>query len=567
MEGTTALPPARGQIDFFGYWDSLGFFESLQAVLPPEFYVLFQIARIIFSEETTCDAFDAIEEISREEFVYKPDRKESIQVNRLERVAPVSDRMELDMFRKIYELKKALPRELAMPDEIFDMKLFTKTLMVQRFYESEADSFKPITTSRDQKGKDANRFEQKFYILLDRSPSMESKMRSFYSKCIVAEFLRRKLNSKAKLYYRPFDSKPGELMKVEKREDFPGLIEEVLLTTTGGKSTNIEAAIYRALKDIKFEKEMLNAEILVVTDGISKINRNKLRQDLKGVKLHVLKVGDDLPEPEYFDIEKGLKDENIGFDPSMINIREIHRKVKMDRGGANVSRLSITEKRIYRFIFDCSDKMSKDLRSISEKFVQIADLDSTNLYALSDETLEYIGASVERFEGVDSSDLEFNEKTRLYKQVHFLYQYVEMFLVNGSSGNQTLNQYHQRLFDLKLKLMKDPDIYFTFTQVKEMKEEKDLMKLAKKDMRQMLKKMQLEHRKLSIKEMRQGQLIFTMDVGGEGSMGQYLLLMFIKLMQFLKRVVTYPFRSRKGERAAARDKKEKKADRESRRAS
>jgi hypothetical protein len=564
VEGNVGFAPARGQMDFFGYWDSLGFFENLQAVLPRDFYVLFEIARIIFSEETSCDAFDAIEEISREEFVYKPDRKESIQVNRLERIAPVSDRMELDMFRKIYELKKALPRELAMPDEIFDMKLFTKTLMVQKFYESEADSFKPITTSRDQRGKDANRFEQKFYILMDRSPSMESKMRTFYAKCIVAEFLRRKLNSKAKLYYRPFDSKPGELTKVEKREDFSGLIEDVLLTVTGGKSTNIEAAIYRAINDIKFDKEMLNAEILIVTDGISKINRNKLRQDLKGIKLHVLKVGDDLPEPEYFEIEKGLKDENIGFDPSMINIREIHRKVKMDRGGANTSRLSITEKRIYRYIFDCSDKMSKDLRSISEKFIQIGDLDTTNLYTLSDETLEYIGTSVEKFEGIDSSGLEFNDKTRLYKQVHFLYQYVEMFLDNGSGDNQALRRHHQRLFDLKLKLMKDPDIYFTFTQVKEMKEEKDLMKMAKKEIRQMLKKMQLEHRKLSIKEMKQGQLIFTMDVGGEGSMGQYLMLMFIKLMQFLKRVVTYPFRPRDTSKPAG---KEKKAAGESRRAS
>ncbi len=540
--------PARGQVEFFGYWDSLGFFETIQAVLPPEFYVLFDIARIIFSEELTCDAFDAIEEICRDETVYRPDRKESIQVNRLERIAPVSDKMELDMFRKINELKKALPRELAMPDEVFDMKLFTKTLMVQKFYESEADSFKPISTSRDQKGKDANRFEQKFYLLLDRSPSMESKMRIFYSKCIVAEFLRRKLNSKAMLYYRPFDSKPGDLVKIEKREDFPRLIEEVLMTITGGKSTNIEAAIYQAISDIKYDKEMLNAEILMVTDGISKINRNKLRQDLKGIKLNVLKLGDELPEPEFYDIEKGLKDERIGFDPNKINIRDIHRKVKMDRGGANESGLSMTEKRIYRFIFDYSDKMFKDLRDISVKFIQIADLDSSKLYKPGEDMIEFLKASVEKFEKVDAAALEFNDKAKLYKQVHFLYQYVEMYLVNGNEDNQALKKFHQRLFDIKLKLMKDPDIYFTFSQVKEMKEEKELMKLAKKEIRQMLKQMQLENRKLSINEMKKGQLVFTMDIGGEGNIGQYILLMFIKLMQFIKRVISYPFTPRQKEK-------------------
>ena len=548
MDGNVGFAESRKTPDFMSYWDSLGFFDSVQTILPPEFHVLFEIARIIFSEEVSCDAFDAIEEISQQEVIYRPDRQESIQVNRLEKIAPVSDRMELDYYKKIYDLKKAIPRELAMDDEVFDMKLFTKTLMVQRFYESEADSFKPITTSRDQKGKDANRFEQKFYVLLDRSPSMEAKMRTFYSKCIVAEFLRRKLASKAKLYYRPFDSKPGDLSKVEKREDFPRLIEEVLLTTTGGKSTNIEAAIYQAMNDIRYDKEMLNAEILIVTDGISKINRNKLRQDLKGIKVNVLKLGDDLPEPEFFDIEAGLKNERINFDPNMINIRDIHKKVKMDRGGANESGLSMTEKRIYRFIFDYSDRMFKDLRDISVKFIQIGDLDTSNLYKLSDETLRYIKESAEQLGSIDPVSMEYNDKTRLFKQVHFLIQYVEMFLQNGNSENSELRGCHEKLFQLKLKLMKDPDIYLTFTQVKDIKEEKELMKLAKKEIKKMLKSMQLENRKLSLQEMKKGQLVFSMDVGGKGNMGQYLLLMLIKLFQFLKGAFSNMFSPKSAEK-------------------
>ncbi len=294
-------------IDFFEYWDSLGFFEYSRSILPPQFFALFEIARVIFTDERLNDAFTAIEEISKEDKDYKPDRKESIQVNRLEKISPLSDRMEIDRYRNIIDLKKALPRELALEQEVFDMKLYTKTLLVQRHYETEADSFKPISTSRDKKGKEATRYEQKFFILLDRSKSMEAKMRTFYSKCIIAEFLRRKYNSRAKIFFRPFDSRPGNLIKVEKQQDFPRLIEEILLTTTGGRSTNIHEAILQAISDITFDKEMAKSEILVVTDGISKIEKHELKVKLGDIKLNVLKIGDDIAKPDIMEMEEQLK--------------------------------------------------------------------------------------------------------------------------------------------------------------------------------------------------------------------------------------------------------------------
>jgi hypothetical protein len=70
-------------IDFFEYWDSLGFFEYSRTILPPQFFTLFEIARVIFSDERLDDALSAIEEISKEDRDYKPDRKESIHINRL----------------------------------------------------------------------------------------------------------------------------------------------------------------------------------------------------------------------------------------------------------------------------------------------------------------------------------------------------------------------------------------------------------------------------------------------------------------------------------------------------
>jgi uncharacterized protein with von Willebrand factor type A (vWA) domain len=258
--------------DFFEYWDSLGLFDNIQVILPPQFLVLFEIARNLFTDRTSADAFNAIEEISKEEAVYIPEREQSISVNRIEHHVPLSDKMEIETYKNIIDLKRALPRELAMDDDIFSAKLFTRTLMVQKHYESESDHFKPVTTLINESGRDANRFEQIFYILLDTSRSMDMHMRSFYSKCIVAEFLRRKLNTNARLFFRTFDTQTGELHKIEKKEDYPFLIEKVLFATTGGVSTNLQKAVYQAIDDINYTKDMANAEILVVTDGVSRID-------------------------------------------------------------------------------------------------------------------------------------------------------------------------------------------------------------------------------------------------------------------------------------------------------
>ena len=523
----------KQNLDFIDYWDSLGFFDNIRAVLPPQFFILFDIARMIFTDEASADALEAIEDISREEKVYQPDRDESIQVNRVEKIAPLSDIMELDTFRSINELKKALPRELAQDDDMFNVKLLTKSLIVQKFYETESDRFKPVSTSRDRTGKDANRFEQKFYILLDRSKSMEYKMRSFYSKCIVAEFLRRKLNSKAMLFYRPFDTKPGRLTRVEKIEDFPLLIERILLTTTGGKSTNLEAAISQAISDINYDKEMMKSEILIVTDGISKIDRNKMKIMLGDIKLNVLKIGDELAEPDYFDMEAFLRNENINFDPSSINIRDVKDEVHRIKNNESDSTLSLTQKRAYRFIWDYSEKMFKDLRELAYKYIEIGDMHNDDLFKVTDENMSRIKESIENFNTADISDLDIDGKTRLYKQVSFLAQYVQMLIENGNQEHAELNRSLDRLQDIRNRMIKDPDLLFTIINVKELCEDKKTMKLARKEARMLMKNMQLENRKLSIDEMKKGQVFLTMDVG-EGSMGQFLLLLMIKAAQFIR---------------------------------
>lgn len=531
-----------GDIDFFQYGDAIGFFDSLSMILPPKFYILFEIARTILTQEVE-EAMSAVEEITKDEKIYEPDRDEAIQVNRVDRSAPLSDKMEIETYRTINDLKKALPRELAQDDDIFDAKLFTKTLMVQKFFESEADSFKPISTTQDDRGRGANKFEQKFYILFDRSRSMELKFRAFYAKCLVAEFLRRKLNSRAKLYYRGFDSELGELYTIEKPEDFPDMIENVLLTTTGGSSTNIQAAVFQAIKDIEYDKEMLNSEIVVVTDGASKIDKFEMKKRLGNIRLNILKIGDEFAEADYYDLKQNMDAENIDFDPTSVNMKNAQKELAAAKNENGESTIPLSVQRAYRLILDHSDRVFKDLKDISYKYIELGDLPQEGLFVPDQEQVDSILQTVKNFQKIDLGSKSLAEMQKLYKQIYFFSQYLEQLMQSDSSFKSQLESAFEDLVTLKQKLLKNPELFYSLRQVKELVDDKKLMKLAKKEARKMLKEMQLSDKKLSVKEMKKAQMIFTMDVG-EGSMGQFILLLFIKLFQGIKKIVTFPFKGK-----------------------
>ena len=529
--------------DFFGYWDSLGFFENVQVILPPQFMVLFEIARTLFSERSSLDALNAIEQISTEDKVYVPDRTESISVNRIERLAPLSDRMEIENYKNIIDLKRTLPRELAVDDDIFNAKLFTKTLLVQKFYESESDNFKPVSTMKNEQGREANKFEQLFYILLDTSRSMDVRMRGFYAKCIVSEFLRRKLGSNAKLFFRTFDTNVGDLYKVEKKEDYPYLIEKVLLSKTGGVSTNLQKAVYQAVNDINYTKDMINSEILVVTDGVSKIDVQEMLEKLGKIKLHVLKIGGDLPEPDFYEMKSELAHEKVDFDPSSINIREIKELMEnpheMDRP------LSVTEKRIYRLMLDNSDRIFKNLKKVSKNYIEVGDINNEKLYDASNENLENIFHWVKKLESADLQYLNIDDKERLFKQAYFLEQYIRMLHDLGSKNKSELKVLLDRIENVKSKFMKDNELFMLIVRSGKYHEDKKKLQLDKKELKKLLKQMTLNNEKLTLKNMRKAKLTLSFQFGEKGSAGKLILLLLIKLAEFIFRIITYPFRRAK----------------------
>lgn len=534
--------------DFFEYWDSLGLFDNIQVILPPQFLVLFEIARNLFTDRTSADALNAIEEISKEEAVYVPEREQSISVNRIEHLVPLSDKMEIETYRNIIDLKRALPRELAQDDEIFTAKLFTRTLMVQKHYESESDHFKPVTTLINESGRDANRFEQIFYILLDTSRSMDMHMRAFYSKCIVAEFLRRKLNTNARLFFRTFDTQTGDLYRIEKKEDYPFLIEKVLFSTTGGVSTNLQKAVYQAIEDINYTKDMANAEILVVTDGVSRIDPDEMIAKLGNVKLHVLKIGEDMPEPDFYEIKTAFAGEGVDFDPTSIKLKDV-KNIINDPESAEKP-LSTYEKRAYRLILDYSNRMFKDLKRVAKNYIEVGDLKTEGLYDVSYENLENLFHWIKKLESTDPRFLDSDEKEKLYKQVFFLGQYIKMLIESGKSNLVELKAFYTRIEKLKSDLMKDPELFLIIVRSGKYHEDKKKLKLDRKQAKKLMKNMSMKKQKITTEDMKRAQLTFSFEPG-EGSVGMLFKLLFIKLMQLLKTLFTSPkslFKKEEGEK-------------------
>ena len=111
-----------------------------------------------------------------------------------------------------------------------------------------------------------------------------------------------------------------------------------------------------------------------------------------------------------------------------------------------------------------------------------------------------------------------------------------MLMENGNAENPVLQEALETLVRMKRRMLKNPDMIFMFTERKELTDDKETMKLAKAQAKQMLKQMKLDDRKLSIAEMKKAQLIFTSETG-KGSRGQLLTLLLVKLWEFLKKKI------------------------------
>jgi hypothetical protein len=292
------------------------------------------------------------------------------------------------------------------------------------------------------------------------------------------------------------------------------------------------------VSDINYTKDMANAEILVVTDGASKIDVHEMLEKLGKIKLHVLKIGDDLPEPDFYDMKSEFANERVDFDPSSINIKQI--KNRMQNPKEDDRPLTPTEKRIYSLMLDGSNNIFKDLKKVSKNYIEVGDIKTDKLYDVSYENLENIFHWVKKLEHADFRYMKIDEKERIYKQAYFLGQYLKMLHDQGSKNKVELKAFIDRVAKIKTKLMEDNELFLLIVKSGKYHEDKKKLKLDKKEARKLIKQMKFKNEKITIKDMKRAQLTFSFQPG-EGSAGKLFLMLIIKFGQFIGSVVTYPF--------------------------
>ena len=185
------------------------------------------------------------------------------------------DQTRMRMMKSFSELPRLAPAAWALKvasPKYFRYRLVTKSLMVRE------------KIKRSDK-------KQFFYVMLDRSKSMQEGERIYKLLAILLNRLRAVGRREAILGYSFFDSVVHEEVMVTRVEDVKEEIRKLRHDFFMGDDTDINLALREGIQRIRKvtrEMEADHPELIIVTDGDHGINVTI--QELKGILLHVFVV-------------------------------------------------------------------------------------------------------------------------------------------------------------------------------------------------------------------------------------------------------------------------------------
>lgn len=169
---------------------------------------------------------------------------------------------EIGGYRRTKRLDRALPREFALPKELFISKYSSEGLLM-------------IEKEEYKKGI--------FYLLLDKSGSM-SGHKLVWSRSVALFLLRLAMQREMEVRMRMFDSEPYPY--ASPMVSYGEMIESALSVASNG-GTDIKKAISTALDDIKKWKAEREAFILLITDGE---DRFSMERDAYWKNVHLITI-------------------------------------------------------------------------------------------------------------------------------------------------------------------------------------------------------------------------------------------------------------------------------------
>ncbi|MEM1909756.1 MAG: hypothetical protein QXT79_10320 [Thermofilaceae archaeon] len=151
-------------------------------------------------------------------------------------------------FRRTLRLDRALPRELALDDDIFYAKLASGGLLSREYYVTR---------------------EGAYYVLIDRSGSMAGE-KTIWARSVALALFKLARARGRKYFLRFFDIKvhpPPEQPPISRPED---VVEHILSVASTG-DTSIDNAIAAAVRDLSSLADKTNT-VIIITDGEDRVS-------------------------------------------------------------------------------------------------------------------------------------------------------------------------------------------------------------------------------------------------------------------------------------------------------
>ncbi len=423
---------------FFEHMEEFGYLRDLEEHLPPEFSAVFEIARVLEDPESELAMHLApalaVSTVFAEESV---PRSYDWLPNRF---VHQGEEYEAALMRSLNDLKRILPHQYLLPEEVFMRRLSQRSLWINI---PVTPVIVPFGSSGSEYSPDI--FKQKVYLLLDTSTSMTSHHRFQMAKAVVYVFLKRNLRELGQVFMRTFDTDLGPLQVATDDASLRRLIHYTMRLTRLGNGTVMQKAILQAAEDIRSVSSLSGAEILMVTDGASHLDIGAISDALgENIKINAIKIGnaevfaDDRLLAEL--ATRGSSPESRTLAAMEKELEELRRQANLtgrdSRSGLLRSQISGLVERTNRLRAELIGKIGarygREIEELSNVFVQVDDISSDAIFTLRqseiDELHDLMSAVEADFrDGIDADTL---------REAALLLEHVRMLLDQGGDPEQ-----------------------------------------------------------------------------------------------------------------------------------
>lgn len=423
---------------FFEHMEEFGYVRDIEERLPPEFTAVFEIARVL--------------EDPGSELAMRLSRALSVSTISAEETAPRSyewlpnrfvnqgEEFEAALMRSLNDLKRILPNQHLLPEEVFMRRLAQRSLWINI---PATPVIVPFGSSGSEYSPDI--FKQKVYLLLDTSTSMTSHHRFQMAKAVVYVFLKRNLRELGQVFMRTFDTDLGPLQVATDEASLQRLVHYTMRLTRLGNGTVMQKAILQAAEDIRSVSSLSGAEILMVTDGASHLDVTTIRSALgDNIRINTIKIGnaevfaDDRLLAEL--AMRGSSPESRTLQAMEKELEELKRQAALtgrdSRSGLLRSQISGLQERTRRLrselIVKIGARYGREIEELSHVFVQVDDISADAIFTLQqseiDELHDLMSAVEADFrDGIDADTL---------REAALLLEHVRMLLDQGGDAEQ-----------------------------------------------------------------------------------------------------------------------------------